>query len=293
MHEEKEDDGERWGGDRVLKVAQLEGASDVLVVVSRWYGGELLGPVRFEHIENAARASLQEHMKREEVDEFRQRIQYLDRKISQAKTRLQVEGVVGGAEEVNEYADLTVEKAQRLCLARQKALEVLQKRVANVSAQASQPEAVEAAEAAEAEPDATPAEDTITDAGLTEEHDSGPAAASIADEEARPDANGDGDGEELKAEPVPIPHTEDAATSTAVKAEPAEIPFSSLDAPIRVKDEDEDLTLLPPPPISQPGTTADELQEEEKDDKSKIKLEPGTEIDEEANDDLTGWDDLS
>ena len=34
---------------------QIIDASNVIVVVSRWYGGILLGPDRFKHINNAAR----------------------------------------------------------------------------------------------------------------------------------------------------------------------------------------------------------------------------------------------
>ncbi len=49
-----DDDGERYGGknlERVLVEMSVEGA----VVVARWYGGVMLGPVRFEHIKNCAR----------------------------------------------------------------------------------------------------------------------------------------------------------------------------------------------------------------------------------------------
>jgi hypothetical protein len=35
--------------------SQLTDARNVVVVVSRWYGGILLGPARFTHINNAAR----------------------------------------------------------------------------------------------------------------------------------------------------------------------------------------------------------------------------------------------
>jgi putative IMPACT (imprinted ancient) family translation regulator len=48
-----DDDGERYGGRHVLKVIEemrVEGA----VVVARWYGGVMLGPARFAHIENSA-----------------------------------------------------------------------------------------------------------------------------------------------------------------------------------------------------------------------------------------------
>ena len=35
-------------------------AQNVVVVVSRWYGGVLLGPARFTHINNAARVLLEQ-----------------------------------------------------------------------------------------------------------------------------------------------------------------------------------------------------------------------------------------
>ena len=52
-----DDDGEKYGGKRLEKVLNelnVEGA----VVVTRWYGGVLLGPVRFMHTENAAREAI-------------------------------------------------------------------------------------------------------------------------------------------------------------------------------------------------------------------------------------------
>ncbi|CAD0106482.1 unnamed protein product [Aureobasidium uvarum] len=52
-----DDDGERYGGRHVLKVIEemrVEGA----LVVARWYGGIMLGPARFAHIENSARDAI-------------------------------------------------------------------------------------------------------------------------------------------------------------------------------------------------------------------------------------------
>ncbi|KAG9549741.1 ribosomal protein S5 domain 2-like protein, partial [Aureobasidium melanogenum] len=52
-----DDDGERYGGRHVLKVLEemrVEGA----LVVARYYGGVMLGPVRFAHIENSARDAI-------------------------------------------------------------------------------------------------------------------------------------------------------------------------------------------------------------------------------------------
>ena len=52
-----DDDGEKYGGkalEKVLIETDVEGA----VVVARWYGGVLLGPVRFDHIKNCARDAI-------------------------------------------------------------------------------------------------------------------------------------------------------------------------------------------------------------------------------------------
>ena len=52
-----DDDGEKYGGkalEKVLIESDVEGA----VVVARWYGGVMLGPVRFGHIKNSAREAI-------------------------------------------------------------------------------------------------------------------------------------------------------------------------------------------------------------------------------------------
>ncbi|XP_056614801.1 protein IMPACT [Triplophysa dalaica] len=50
-----EDDGETAAGGRLLHLLQILDVHNVLVVVSRWYGGIQLGPDRFKHINNCAR----------------------------------------------------------------------------------------------------------------------------------------------------------------------------------------------------------------------------------------------
>lgn len=52
------DDGETAAGGRVLHLMQLMNVWDVMVVVTRWYGGVLLGPDRFRIINQAAREAL-------------------------------------------------------------------------------------------------------------------------------------------------------------------------------------------------------------------------------------------
>lgn len=49
------DDGENNAGPRLLHLLQILNVQNYLIVVSRWYGGILLGPDRFKHINNCAR----------------------------------------------------------------------------------------------------------------------------------------------------------------------------------------------------------------------------------------------
>lgn len=56
-----DDDGESYAGKKLAKVLEemnVEGA----VVCARWYGGVLLGPVRFSHIENCARQAIRRYL---------------------------------------------------------------------------------------------------------------------------------------------------------------------------------------------------------------------------------------
>ncbi|XP_040576341.1 protein IMPACT-B [Lepeophtheirus salmonis] len=56
-----DDDGENNAGSRILHLLDITGVENVLVIVSRWYGGVQLGPDRFKHINNAARIVLEEN----------------------------------------------------------------------------------------------------------------------------------------------------------------------------------------------------------------------------------------
>ncbi|EPQ31265.1 uncharacterized protein PFL1_01450 [Pseudozyma flocculosa PF-1] len=145
LHEEKEDDGEKWGGDRVLRVARDEGASDVLVIVSRWYGGELLGPVRFEHIENAARRALERHIEAQTLEHRRMELDGLDQKVESLRAKIAqaerghgfasasadggVASAVSAEAKAEQYPDLNVAKADRLLLARRRTIQVLDKKL--------------------------------------------------------------------------------------------------------------------------------------------------------------------
>jgi hypothetical protein len=55
QYADNDDDGETAAGKRLALLLDHTGATNVLVVVSRWYGGIHLGPDRFRHINNVAR----------------------------------------------------------------------------------------------------------------------------------------------------------------------------------------------------------------------------------------------
>ena len=54
------DDGEGGAGIKIMHLLQDSNVRNVLVIVSRWYGGILLGPARFMYITDAARGVLQQ-----------------------------------------------------------------------------------------------------------------------------------------------------------------------------------------------------------------------------------------
>ena len=54
----KDDDREQRGGDEIASVLERARVTNLLVCVSRVYGGNLLGPVRFTHISDAAKRAL-------------------------------------------------------------------------------------------------------------------------------------------------------------------------------------------------------------------------------------------
>ena len=55
FHQDCDDDGENEAGGRLMHLLQIMNAKNVVVVVSRWYGGIHLGPDRFKIINNCAR----------------------------------------------------------------------------------------------------------------------------------------------------------------------------------------------------------------------------------------------
>ncbi|KAJ2455014.1 hypothetical protein EV183_001118 [Coemansia sp. RSA 2336] len=60
LSQDNDDDGETAAGKRLAHLLQLLNVENIMVVVTRWYGGTHLGPDRFKLINNAARLALDE-----------------------------------------------------------------------------------------------------------------------------------------------------------------------------------------------------------------------------------------
>lgn len=58
VSEEFSDDGENQAGDRLMHLLQMSNVVNVMVVVTRWYGGIHIGPDRFKHYNDAALEAL-------------------------------------------------------------------------------------------------------------------------------------------------------------------------------------------------------------------------------------------
>ncbi|KAI0797136.1 ribosomal protein S5 domain 2-type protein [Abortiporus biennis] len=58
LHQDNDDDGETAAGGRLAHLLQILEINNVLVIVTRYWGGILLGPDRFKHINQAARNAL-------------------------------------------------------------------------------------------------------------------------------------------------------------------------------------------------------------------------------------------
>jgi len=128
-----QDDGEDYGGQRTLKVMQAEGVLDAVVIVSRWYGGTMLGPVRFTHIENCAREVCRAFKAVDEIEACVEDLKQLDEQLVQLRSEL-AKLSAPEAEDTNsasstrrnDYSTLLdppdIPKAKRLITARQNAI---------------------------------------------------------------------------------------------------------------------------------------------------------------------------
>lgn len=123
-----DDDGERWGGERILKVLERESAVDVAVVCSRWFGGTMIGKARFNHIEACTKSALAQLNRLERESQVLKQLRELDDTIHTLCQTLTDEGQPASPGKPMDYAAANLEKLDRLVAARHK-------RVAHLKAQ--------------------------------------------------------------------------------------------------------------------------------------------------------------
>ncbi|PFH52119.1 hypothetical protein AMATHDRAFT_140784 [Amanita thiersii Skay4041] len=127
------DDGEQYAGNRVLKVMQSSAVIDAVVIVSRWYsyGGTLLGPVRFTHIETCAMEVCREFKKTEELQDCITMLRSLDDLLAEVRSQLKKssapsagtpEPSADGIVKKPDYSTLDLPRAKRLITAREQSI---------------------------------------------------------------------------------------------------------------------------------------------------------------------------
>ncbi|EIM24190.1 ribosomal protein S5 domain 2-like protein [Wallemia mellicola CBS 633.66] len=124
-----DDDGEKYAGKRILEQITTKTpygqTIDALIVVSRWYGGQMLGPIRFEHIKNLCKEVCDEMRNQEELREKVNTLTSLDDNITELRSKLGMEN------KSQNYDNLDNAKAERLIKARRGTLDVLKKKLSN------------------------------------------------------------------------------------------------------------------------------------------------------------------
>ncbi|GAA6057101.1 hypothetical protein JCM3770_002081 [Rhodotorula araucariae] len=124
-----DDDGEKGAGAVVREVLEKEGGVDCAIVVSRLYGGIMLGPARFSHIRTVASQALARLLAAQRLAALAAQLATLDSAIaalSPASASASSPPKLPPAQ--TQYAALTVDKAERLVAAREKRLGLLEKK---------------------------------------------------------------------------------------------------------------------------------------------------------------------
>ncbi|KAJ3173053.1 hypothetical protein HDU88_004512 [Geranomyces variabilis] len=151
-----DDDGERYGSERMIRLMAKYDAIDVLLVVSRVWGGENLGPVRFTHIENvthdalkkggfigappagagaaqpASSALLSAFEQEQAVKKLREKdavIESLREQLRAAEGQTSSPASRPSSQTTMEYGAMNAEKAQRLLKARENTIKLLAKKM--------------------------------------------------------------------------------------------------------------------------------------------------------------------
>ncbi|KAF5380550.1 hypothetical protein D9615_004701 [Tricholomella constricta] len=123
------DDGEKWAGAKVLKVLQTHAIIDAVVIVSRWYGGTMLGPARFSHIETCAAEVCLEFKRTEQLRECISTLTTLDAVLAGLRAEYsdtsshEPSTTPGTSSAPKDYSNLDLDKGKRLIKARESAIQ--------------------------------------------------------------------------------------------------------------------------------------------------------------------------
>ncbi|GAA5901000.1 hypothetical protein JCM8208_007586 [Rhodotorula glutinis] len=145
-----DDDGEKGAGAVVREVLDKEGGVDVALVVSRLYGGIMLGPARFAHIRTVASQALARLLAAQRLASLTAQLHELDAEIaalssssstttssttstSTPASTARAPPPPTAASTAAAYKALTVDKAERLVAAREKRLGLLRERASKTN----------------------------------------------------------------------------------------------------------------------------------------------------------------
>ncbi|KAJ7733541.1 ribosomal protein S5 domain 2-type protein [Mycena maculata] len=142
VRESSSDDGERWAGEKILAILRTQGIIDAALVVSRWYGGIMLGPARFSHIETCALEVCREFKRREEVKDALVTLRTLDDILTQLRDELAASTRQASpkvkAPDYSGWIDWDLPKARRLIRARESAVNSVKELIARQQQNAMQ-----------------------------------------------------------------------------------------------------------------------------------------------------------
>ncbi|KAL7004911.1 hypothetical protein EMMF5_005524 [Cystobasidiomycetes sp. EMM_F5] len=139
-----EDDGESRGGKAVGEALAAADAADVVVAVSRWFGGSMLGPRRFDDIKEVTTEALYRLRDEEEIQTLRASLVERDAEIDRLLTQVaRLEGTLStvltaqASTPTQDYSSLDLAKAKRLHRARELRVVNLKEKLAKVEKEAA------------------------------------------------------------------------------------------------------------------------------------------------------------
>ncbi|KIY50270.1 ribosomal protein S5 domain 2-like protein [Fistulina hepatica ATCC 64428] len=115
------DDGEKWAGSKILRVMENQSIIDAVVVVSRWYGGTMLGPARFTHIETCASEVCRVFKKNEEIADCLSTLTTLDDILADLRAELTEKRALTEPDYAS-WIESDLPRARRLIKARENAI---------------------------------------------------------------------------------------------------------------------------------------------------------------------------